>query len=264
MTDAGDDDTDLDALLADDDSPAAPPPEEKPKVPYNPAFGKITAPKPAIEAGARKRMRVAILGDFSGRANKGTLAGGADLAARKPIKFDIDTVEDVIERFATTLALPLGRDGSAIEVELEDVDGLHPDELFDNVELFAELKSLRTQVSRGTNLEAVTRQLKVWGAEFGDFQLSSKARAKGAKANANLAVSDFAQLIGGDPASAPEPTAVEAMIGRIVAPFVQEAPSDGQAELLAAVDKALTAAMSSILHHPDFQAVEANWRTLDL
>ncbi|MEM6619179.1 MAG: type VI secretion system contractile sheath large subunit [Pseudomonadota bacterium] len=49
-----------------------------------------------------------------------------------------------------------------------------------------------------------------------------------------------------------------------MAPFVQEAPSDGQAELLAAVDKALTAAMSSILHHPDFQAVEANWRTLDL
>nr|WP_323781015.1 type VI secretion system contractile sheath large subunit [Amylibacter sp.] len=209
-------------------------------------------------------MRIAILGDFSGRANKGELQGGSELAARKAIKFDIDTVEDVIARFATTLTLPLGRDGSAIEVELGEIDDLHPDELYDNVEIFAELSSLRTQIQRGTNLDALTAKLQQWGGEFGDFKLMSKSRAKGASANASMQVSEFAALIGAEAAPKPEPTGIDAMIQRIVAPFVVAAPDGAQASMLAAVDQALGAAMSSILHHPDFQAVESNWRTLDM
>nr|WP_325248298.1 type VI secretion system contractile sheath large subunit [Amylibacter sp.] len=209
-------------------------------------------------------MRIAILGDFSGRANKGELQGGSDLAARKAMKFDIDTVEDVIARFATTLTLPLGKDGSAIEVELGEIDDLHPDELYDNVDLFAELSSLRSQIQRGTNLEALTAKLQQWGGEFGDFKLMSKARAKGASANASMQVSEFAALIGAKAAPRPEPTGIDAMIQRIVAPFVVAAPDGAQDSMLAAVDQALGAAMSSILHHPDFQAVESNWRTLDM
>ncbi|WP_309746541.1 type VI secretion system contractile sheath domain-containing protein [Roseobacter sp. N2S] len=267
-----DEDTDLDDLLADDDDDtetlmegeemdADPTP---PKAPYNPAFGKMTAPKPQINPGDRRKMRIAILGDFSGRANKGELQGGSELAARKAIKFDIDTVEDVIARFATTLTLPLGRDGSAIEVELGEIDDLHPDELYDNVEIFAELSSLRTQIQRGTNLDALTAKLQQWGGEFGDFKLMSKSRAKGASANASMQVSEFAALIGAEAAPKPEPTGIDAMIQRIVAPFVMAAPDGAQASMLAAVDQALGAAMSSILHHPDFQAVESNWRTLDM
>ncbi|WP_342672142.1 type VI secretion system contractile sheath domain-containing protein [Neptunicoccus sediminis] len=234
------------------------------KAPYNPAFGKMTAPKPEIKPGDRRKMRIAILGDFSGRANKGAIEGGADLASRKAIKFDIDTVEDVIARFATTLTLPLGRDGSAIEVELGEIDDLHPDELYDNVELFGELSALRTQVKRGTNLDNLTATLQEWGGAFGDFKLARKGRARGAAANASLQVSEFAALIGAEAAPKPEATAIEDMIQRIVAPFIVAAPDSGQDSLLAAVDQALGAAMSSILHHPDFQAVEANWRTLDM
>ena len=260
-----DDDSGLDDMLADDDGgDAAEAEPAKPAAPYNPAFGKNSAPKPEIKTGDRRRMRVAILGDFSGRANRGDLQGGADLAARKPIKFDVDTVEDIIERFSTTLHLNIGKDGSVVEVELADVDGLHPDELFDNVEFFNELRSLRTQISRGTNLDSLTSQLQSWGAEFGDFKLSTKARAKGSKANTTLAVSEFAQLIGAEPTEAPEPTGIDAMIQRVVGPYVQAAPDASQAAMLEAVDHALSAAMSSILHHPDFQAVEANWRTLDM
>ncbi|PLS20485.1 type VI secretion system contractile sheath domain-containing protein, partial [Neptunicoccus cionae] len=267
-----DDDTDLEDLLADDGEELETEGEASDmeaeataaKAPYNPAFGKMTAPKPEIKPGDRRKMRIAILGDFSGRANNGALQGGADLASRKAIKFDIDTVEDVISRFATTLTLPVGRDGSAIEVELGEIDDLHPDELYDNVELFAELSGLRSQIKRGSNLEALAAKLREWGVEFGDFKLARKGRAKGAAANASLQVSEFAALIGAEAAPKPEATAIDDMIQRIVAPFVVAAPDAGQDSLLAAVDQALGAAMSSILHHPDFQAVEANWRTLDM
>jgi pilus assembly protein FimV len=253
------DDDDSDALSEDDAAASA-----KPKAPYNPAFGKITAPKPEIKPGDRRRMRVAIMGDFSGRANKGALQGGSDLAARKPIKFDIDTLEAIIARFATTLTLPIGKDGSAIVVELGEIDDLHPDQLYDNVELFAELGALRSQIKRGTNLEAVTKKLQGWGGEFGDFKLFSKARAKGSAVNSSMQVSDFAALIGAEPTPIPEPTGIEAMIQRIVGPYIVAAPDAAQASILAAVDQALSAAMSSILHHPEFQAIESNWRTLDM
>ncbi|WP_373287422.1 type VI secretion system contractile sheath domain-containing protein [Neptunicoccus cionae] len=278
LSEDGDDD-DLDGLLADldeddDQTPDADDTEEEAtemqadataaKAPYNPAFGKMTAPKPQINPGDRRKMRIAILGDFSGRANKGELQGGVELAGRKAIKFDIDTVEDVIARFATTLTLPVGKDGSAIEVELGEIDDLHPDELYDNVELFAELSSLRTQVKRGSNLDSLTAKLQEWGGAFGDFKLARKGRAKGAAANASLQVSEFAALIGAEAAPKPEPTGIDEMIQRIVAPFIVAAPDSGQDSLLDAIDRALGAAMSSILHHPDFQAVEANWRTLDM
>ncbi len=239
-------------------------PAEKPKIAYNPAFGTISAAKPQINPGDRRKMRIAILGDFSGRANQGDLQIGADLAGRKPIKFDVDSYEDVIARFATSLTLPLGNDGSAVAVELNELDELHPDELYDNVELFSELATLRSQVQQGVNLDSVVGQLQGWGQEFGDFRLTSKARAKGSKANTTLAVSDFESLIGGTVEAPKEPTGINAMIQRVVAPFVVDAPDAEQESMLTAVDQALSAAMSSILHHPDFQAVEANWRSLEM
>jgi type VI secretion system ImpC/EvpB family protein len=54
------------------------------------------------------------------------------------------------------------------------------------------------------------------------------------------------------------------MIARIVGPYAVKAPDDGVAAMTAAVDEALSAAMRLVLHHPDFQAVESQWRTLDL
>ncbi len=230
---------------------------------YSPNFGEISTPKPEIMAGDRRKMRIAILGDFSGRANKEDLQTGADLARRKPIKFDVDTYEDVIERFATTLMLPIGKDGSVIEVPLEDLDALHPDELFENVEVFSDLAALRSRISRGKNLDSVLADLREWGAEFGDFKLRNTARAKGSKANAALKLNEFETLIGADRAER-EGTDVDDLVQRIVGPYVVAAPDEGQEAMLEAVDKALSAAMSSILHHPDFQAVEANWRALEM
>jgi type VI secretion system ImpC/EvpB family protein len=49
-----------------------------------------------------------------------------------------------------------------------------------------------------------------------------------------------------------------------VGPHVVAAPDPGQASMLKAVDEAIGTAMRAILHHPDFQAVESTWRSLDL
>ncbi|HIP24684.1 MAG TPA: type VI secretion system contractile sheath small subunit, partial [Rhodobacteraceae bacterium] len=278
-----DDDIDLDDLLADDDSrddlladsglddleiddvddtPAAPPP--KPKKPaFKPDFGSMSAAKLQYEAGARRKFRIAVLGDFSGRGNRGDLEIGEALGKRKAFKLDFDTMEDVIMRFRTTLTLPLGNDGSAVEVELNELDDLHPDELFENVELFNELNMLRRDLNSGRNFEQNVERMKAWGGEFGDFKALSKKRSKGADAPADLRLTDFQNLIG-DEVERPEASAASDLISRIIGPHIVAAADNGAEAMVAAVDAALSTAMSSVLHHPDFQTIEAAWRSIEL
>ena len=57
---------------------------------------------------------------------------------------------------------------------------------------------------------------------------------------------------------------MEDLVRRLVGPFVQPAKDPQQDALVAQVDAALSAALRRVLHHPDFQAAEALWRSLDL
>jgi type VI secretion system protein ImpC len=52
-------------------------------------------------------------------------------------------------------------------------------------------------------------------------------------------------------------------IKQLVAPYVSPAADPRQAELVRCVDLAIAATMNRLLHHPDFQRLEAAWRSLD-
>ena len=53
-----------------------------------------------------------------------------------------------------------------------------------------------------------------------------------------------------------------AFLDRITAPYRVEVADPRQAELVAGVDAATGQLMRDILHHPDFRALEAAWRSL--
>ena len=224
-------------------------------------FGTLVVERPADAEAERKKFRIAILGDFSGRASRGALETGDALAGRRPIKLDVDNIEQVIAGFATTLVLPLGKDGAGIEVPLNEFDDLHPDELFENVELFEELSLLRQRVARG-DATAIS-EMQDWGEAHGGKRPKVRARAKGTAVPADRRLGEFQSLIDDMNARMAEPGDVDDMIQRIVAPHVVAAPDPEQESMQAAVDEALSAAMRTVLHHPDFQAVEATWRSLD-
>lgn len=229
-----------------------------------PAFGILTVPEntEAVSA-SRDKFRIAILGDFSGRASRGVLETGSALGARKPMKLDVDTIDDVIARFRTQLVLPIGPGGASVEVELGSIDDLHPDELYENVEIFAELQNLRRML-KGGRADQAMENLKSWGDEYGTLKALARKRARGAEVPADMKLSEFAQLIGGGPESAPEATPADELIQRVVGPYVVKAEDPAVEGMVAAVDEALSGAMRGLLHHPDFQAVESLWRSLDL
>lgn len=226
-------------------------------------FGMIGAERPDRGTLDRPRFRLAILGDFSGRAARGVLETGEALAKRRAIKLDIDTVEDVIAGFATTLVLPIGKDGAGIEVKLNGLDDLHPDELYDRVEMFDALSGLRRQLSSGATSARAAQSLKSWGEEFGRKVTPPRKSSRGNKVPASGRLSDFQKLIGGT-AAVVEASPADDLIARIVGPHVRALPDPDVPAMQAAVDEALSDAMRLILHHPEFQSVEAQWRMLDL
>jgi hypothetical protein len=188
---------------------------------------------------------------------------GDALAARKPIELDVDTVEDVIEGFATTLTLPIGKDGAGIAVPLKEFDDLHPDELFDNVEIFDALSGLKQQLGIGSMAEKARAQLKSWSETYGTpIRLPKRSAATSVPANKTL--SDFQALIGDTTGRLTQASPVDEMIARIVGPHIVGSPDADAKAMQAAVDEALSSAMRLILHHPEFQAVESQWRSLDL
>ena len=72
---------------------------------YDVNFGTLSG-KPRAAA-PNTKFRLALLGDFSGRANAGQAETGEALARRKPIKVDVDTLDDVLARMKLSLTLSL-------------------------------------------------------------------------------------------------------------------------------------------------------------
>jgi pilus assembly protein FimV len=235
---------------------------KKPDLTAEFSFGNLDQPRPA--AAKSTRFRIALMGDFSGRSAKGEVAIGADLAARRPIKLDVDTIDKVIAGFATTLILPIGKKGAGIEVELNSIDDLHPDELYENVEMFEGLVSLKRRLSSGATAKGTVTELREWGKENGRKVTPPARTSKGNAVPADRKLSDFAKLIGGKSARKAEASSADDLIARIVGPYVVAVPDADNVAMQEAVDEALSGAMRLVLHHPEFQSVEAQWRMLDL
>ncbi len=226
------------------------------------SFGSITGDR--LAGGKPQRFRLALMGDFSGRAARGEVEIGSDLASRRPIKLDVDTIEKVIAGFATTLVLPIGKKGQGIEVELGSIDDLHPDELFEKVEMFAELVALKRRLASGATAKGAVGELREWGKEFGKKVNPPSRKSAGNSVPADRKLSDFAKLVGGKVTRKAEASPADELMQRIVGPYIQALPDPDAAAMQEAVEESLAGTMRLVLHHPEFQSLEAQWRMLDL
>ena len=228
---------------------------------YEVNFGRLGG-KPRAASGAATKFRLALLGDFSGRANAGTLETGETLARRRPIKVDVDSLDDVIAKMRLTLTLPMADDGSTVSVRIEDIDAFHPDQLVENIELFESLLALRRNLASRAGFDRAAKEVLSWS---GEAPLPPAPRqARGAAVATDRKLSDFARLVGRPAAVDTADRSVDEMMRRLVGPFVQPARDARQEQLTARVDEALSAAMRRVLHHPDFQAAEAIWRGVEM
>jgi type VI secretion system protein ImpC len=223
-----------------------------------PNFGQINATAP--EWAPKRPVRIVLMGDFSASGAAGRLETGDDLASRKLLPVDFDSLEDVLARLDVRLVLPLGSEGG-IELEFSnDLDDFHPDELYDNVEVFSELYNLGGRLSNSSTAAEVLS----W-ADDGNKPVSRSGRQRsrsGAPA-ADAKLSDLAQLEG-TASEIDTDVDVDDLVRAIVGPFVKPADSPNVGSLQESVDEAMSDAMRAVLHNSEFQNLESLWRGLDL
>src|SRR5581483_5499965 len=229
---------------------------------YEVNFGSMRAAASRPAPRKSGSFRMALLGDFSGRANSGKLDTGGALAARKPLKVDCDNLDAVLKRFGVKLRLPLGPDGAVIELAVNSMDDLHPDQLFNNLPIFSEMAGLRQRLKTPSTFAKAAKELQAWAGT--KAVRTPRFRPRGASIPANGKLSDFARLIGAPTVVAKSSTPIAEMLKQAVGPYVVPAKDPRQDELVETVDSALAATMRSVLHHPDFQCFEGLWRSVDM
>lgn len=223
---------------------------------YQVHFGSMAANRQTPASG--KCFRIGILGDFSAQGNSGRIAIGADLAGRKPLKVSHENIDDLLARLNVQLRLPAGASGNLIDVPIRSMDDFHPDQLYANVPLFEKLVSLRQKLQDPSSFEkaaAAVRSLSTEAIETKGPLYSESSRVPRGR------IENFADLLT-RPSKSADPAELKSLLRDVVGPYVVPQMQD-QAALLAAVDQALSELMRKLLHHPDFQALEALWRGLD-
>lgn len=228
-------------------------------------------------------FHILFFGDFSGRQSR----PDAGAPKRRPVFVDRDNFDGVIERLGTGLALDIGGDGGGIvELRFKELEDFHPDRIYRQVPLFADLRDVRKRLLNDETFEKAAGEVRAW---FGDPTARAEAEENGEPAetveNEEEAAAPPAagggdlldQILdqgGGDPggpagASSPKrqparSSELSQLVSKLVRPHLIQTDEQEQARLLEIVDEATGELMRSILHHPQFQALEAAWRGLYL
>ena len=210
--------------------------------------------------GSDSVFRIAVLGDFSGRANRGEVDIGSSLAKRTSAMVTIDNFESLIPRFNPELYLNLN--GGTVKVEIASIDDFHPDELYENVEVFSELSALRRRLQNTATYEKAAAELDAMQNDKSADSSKDDRRSLGTTVPRKR-LSDFARLIESERKKSPTESSIDQLIAKLVAPHVEPSKDPQQDRYIENLDKALSASMRGILHHPDFQALESNWRSVD-
>jgi type VI secretion system protein ImpC len=200
-----------------------------------------------------------ILGDFSARASRGEVR--ADLGAVRRIRVDRDDIDAVMARLAPRVRVRFDASTPAMEVQLREIDDFHPDALRARSPLFEGLRHLRRRATDPAQLRAVAAELGLSGAS------SEEAPPPQPDQEGNMLDRILARTQPDrEPVALPDLTrpAMNQMIRRLVAPYLEPRADPRQVEVLASIDAAVAAGMRLVLHHPAFQEVEALWRALHL
>ncbi len=213
-----------------------------------------THARPAAVRSDERPFRIAILGDFSGRANRGITG-----VPRKPIEIDPGNFEQVMERMEVGLDLSAG--DVSLTLRFRELDDFHPDHLYQSVPLFRAFSEARKELSKPRPAAPPK------AATPAPVAPTSVAPATGGSLlDAIVAQSAPAQTsppIEARPSVA-DPNAWDDAIRGIVAKHVVPKADPQQESVIAQLDESAAAAMRGILGHPEFQSLEAAWRSVFL
>ena len=93
------------------------------------------------------RLRLLLMGDFSGRGGRGASEPTPDLARRPLLRIDLDGFDQALGKLAPRLVLaPPVDDRAPDALAFRTLDDFHPDRLCQRLEVFAGFRALRSRL----------------------------------------------------------------------------------------------------------------------
>jgi type VI secretion system protein ImpC len=197
--------------------------------------------------GNRQAFRIALLGDFSGRSTR-LAAMRPKLDGVRPVSVDAGNFEEVMDRMGVEVRL--GENGEAPALRFSTMDDFHPDEIYARATIFHAVRTARKELKNPVA-----------------FVQARAAAAPAAERPPLPAGASLLDAIVDASATAPESRhrdLWDEAIQRIVAPHALPSPDPQQEEVRAQLDSVASEMMRIILSHPDFQSIEAAWRSVFL
>jgi len=177
-----------------------------------------------------------VLGDFSGRTSRGL---HSQLAGRRPVSVDRDNLDEVLAGMGVAIRLP------AIALQFSGMDDFHPDRIYQRAQIFRDLSEAPEPVAPSTTpaapAPAQTRP-GLSGSSLLDQMIEETGDAPTAAVEASGDLAEF--------------------LKKAVAPHLVPREDPRRRERVERLHSAAGAMMRTILHHPDFQALEAAWRAI--
>ncbi|NOQ14085.1 MAG: hypothetical protein GQ583_06350, partial [Methyloprofundus sp.] len=223
----------------------------------------LTSVKPKAHSlnrpAADKPLRILVLGNFSGHRQKTT---GRKNDYRLIEKIDIDNFAYILAKIKPELHLSLDEELSNVSISFEDIDNFHPDVLLSKIDIFAQFSRIREKLSTPTTFKEAAKDLQ---------KMLNNSNLEKHSENTDLAINTetdddtLKRLFGESSAAKPAEKSEEPVlryIRNLISDYIVEDITPFQDVYINAVDDAISALMRKILHHPDFQALEAAWRSV--
>lgn len=217
---------------------------------------------------AKMPFRIAVMGDFSGRTNRGIIEYA--LANRKSLLVDRDNFDEVLAKCGVEIVLPIfGKDTPPVKISFSELEDFHPDNLYRRLDVFQALRDTRKGLKDPSTFEAFAKTLqedkdKTTGPPAAQEKENESSSSESEQINDGL----LDMILEDTPEKAPETvrsrgtSGLDNFLQQIVGPHLVPTPHPRQAEMVDAVNAAISGLMRKILHHPDFQKIEAAWRAL--
>jgi len=238
-------------------------------------FGKKTKDSrvPAANRPPGKNFNMLVIGNFLGN----NLSSSSKKNSTKPIKIDRDNLEEVMASLQPSLSLPIGNnaeeDQQTVNMTFTNLDEFHPDHLYQHIELFSEFRTLRRKLNKDSSFEAAAKKMDQWisvAAKTKANKNTSPQATSRTPAPANTSAEGLLDSILGGGTNATENASTEAdrlvtsLIQDAVGTYATPAPNPQKQHYIDALDQTISSTMAALLHHPEFQALEAAWRGLDM
>jgi type VI secretion system protein ImpC len=206
-------------------------------------------------------FHILMMGDWGGSSD----FSSKPFSVRKFIEIDRDEFDDVIRKITPEVVLNFDGDIS-LKLTFESLDDFHPDNLFQRVSLFSDLRKIRQNLKKADTFDDAAREVRSWYSDSTDGDNNEKEAIEVSPVSfetENL----LDQILGNkqENLSAKQNVSkspLSEFVGNILAPHIVKTDLEEQSKLLAVVDEIISDLMRKILHHKDFQKMESAWRGL--